>query len=329
MMRNDANGKGGREMLEPARLRNAEAAAGSVTHPRDEREAEEAFKAPAKIDDSFFGNGEWSISMPAFIDKYPLFYASVFVGGAIAFLIGVCMYVQYEDSKDLESRERRREAIRRRAMAGAAMGVPHGANFAPRGSEGKPIPPHLRAAVEAAAAAAIRAPGPVGESSLVSKPKAKSAAASRLVEKSTSENGIAESAMARIDALTNATGTFIGMLNGESVKTGKDAPVENSQSTDSGASTPRSSLSSQHSSAINSSSSRTSRHIGICNGTVLMASVHEVIFASSSSWQQIGELVAGQQVIAAGPPETSDTYTMVPIKPRGAVDIKTLVVQEY
>jgi len=99
--------------------------------------------------------------------------------------------------------------------------------------------------------------------------------------------------------------------------------------TASGASTPRSVLSSQAFSATTFETSRPENAV-IRSGTVLMARVPEVIFASTTSWEEIGELQAGQQVIAAGPPEAADDYSMVPIKPRGAVDLKTLeVVRDY
>jgi hypothetical protein len=64
----------------------------------------------------------------------------------------------------------------------------------------------------------------------------------------------------------------------------------------------------------------------IRSGTVLMARVPEVVFASPTSWREIGELSAGQEVVAAGAPEMVDDYTMVPIRPRGAVDLKVLEV---
>merc|ERR1739845_115968 len=43
------------------------------------------------------------------------------------------------------------------------------------------------------------------------------------------------------------------------------------------------------------------------------------IFASTKSSKSIGKLRAGEQVHPAGPPETVDGYTMLPIKPDGAV----------
>jgi len=262
--------------------------------PRYRREAEEAFEQPAKIDDSFLAN--WAPRMPAFIEDSPYFYAAAFVGAAFAFMGFVCFYVHYEDSKDDEKRERMRNAVMRRAAASAAMGVPRmGTAFAPN-----PSPAALRAAAESVARSQPLAPTP--------KARAASAAAA-------AGNGMS--------ALTNAMGNFTGLLGGEGNGNGKMFGSPD-LSTASGASTPRSQLSSHH-----SGSSRSGRNTRICNGTVLTARMGEVIFASSSSWQEIGRLVGGQQVIAAGPPEVADEYTMVPIKPRGAVDLKTLVVQEY
>lgn len=59
---------------------------------------------------------------------------------------------------------------------------------------------------------------------------------------------------------------------------------------------------------------------------MLRARVPEVVFASCMSWQEIGELQAGQRVIAAGPPQFVEDYVMIPIQPRGAVDIKVMEI---
>ena len=60
-------------------------------------------------------------------------------------------------------------------------------------------------------------------------------------------------------------------------------------------------------------------------GQVGWLSVLEVIFASTKSWQEIGGLQAGQDVVAAGPPEMVDAYTMVPLRVRILRVLKTCI----
>lgn len=249
-------------------------------------EAAEAFESPSKIDDSFFGT--ITPRMAPFIEQNPWFYFASFVGIALAFLSAICFYVKYEDSKDDE----RREIIRianRRAAAHIAFGVPRPAFAPPRSL---PPPALYRSAVEAAVAAHVAGGRPMRKGP-----------------------GFIEGMLAHVDNITD---------NMKMPKFGNPF-ASPAATTASGASTPRSQLSSQAFSAANSGSSR-SKDAVIRSGTVLMARVPEVIFASTTSWQEIGELHAGQQVIAAGPPEAADDYSMVPIKPRGAVDLKTLEV---
>jgi len=274
---------------------------------KDRQNAAGAFETPSKIDDSLLGN--WSPRMPAFVEEYPWFYAASFVGGAFAFMFLVCFYVQYEDSKDQERRVAEKKVAMRRNAASAAMGVPRtGASYVPAS-------PAIRTAADAVVHAASR-PQHSMRDHMAAAPKAKAAAAARAETETAATAATAVKDGMSIEKITNAVGNFTGMLAGENV------------STASGASTPNSQPSSQHSFA-HSGYSRQSKNSSICNGSVLVARVDEVIFASSSSWQEIGTLAAGQQVIAAGPPEVADAYTMVPVKPRGAVDLKTLVVQEY
>lgn len=275
------------------------------------REATEAFAGPSKIDDSFFGG--WSPRMPGFIEKYPWFYATAFVGCGMTFMLIVCIYVQQQDAKDEERRDMMRTLQRRMGAHGMLPPQRMGAAFAPRVA-----PPASPAAFRAAAEAAAAAPQvPAGKEPVVPAPKAR---AVRAVQ--AAENGMA--------ALTNAVGNFTGMLAGENVKMkmpglpGFAASPE--PTTASGASTPRSHLSSSQQSNASSRLAQQSKYAFIHNGTVLIARVPEVIFASPTSWQEIGELDAGQHVVAAGPAEYVDAYTMVPIKPRGAVDLKTLEV---
>jgi len=268
---------------------------------RDRQNAAEAFETPQKIDDSLLGN--WSPRMPAFVEEYPWFYAATFVGGAFAFMFLVCFYVQYEDSKLQERHLAEKKVAMRRNAASAAMGVPR--------TWESDVP--ASAAPRTAGDAASR-PQPLRDQ-MAAAPKAKAAAAAR-AEKETAATAVKDKDGMSIEKITSAVNNFTGMLAGENV------------STASGASTPNIQPSLQHSSA-HSGYSRHPKNSGIQNGSVLVARVNEVIFASSSSWQEIGTLAAGQQVIAAGPPEVVDAYTMVPVKPRGAVDLKTLVVQEY
>jgi len=234
------------------------------------------------------------------------------VGGALVFLLFVCFYVQYEDLNDQEKSEQLRNATLRRAAASAAMGVPRmGPSYATQ-----PSPATIRTAAEAVANAASRSqPEQV---LAVAAPKARAAAAARAAGTAASAVQAAEESMV---ALSNSMNNITGMLAGENVNGKKFGSPD--LSTASGASSPRStSTHSAHSRSL-------VKNQGICSGSVLIAHVHEAIFASSESWQEIGQLTPGQQVIAAGPPEVTEAYTMVPIKPRGAVDLKTLVVHEY
>jgi len=66
----------------------------------------------------------------------------------------------------------------------------------------------------------------------------------------------------------------------------------------------------------------------IQDGTLAVAKSDGPIFASTSSWSQIGTLKEGTLVAAAGPPEIADGYAMVPIKPHGAVEVAILKFQD-
>lgn len=258
--------------------RNAEEDQSGQAKPmygRRAAEAQEAFKSPTKIDDSPLAN--WSLKMPDFIDRYPLFYTGLFVAMGLAVFAGVCVKIYMEDKQAEENRQRRAIATARKQVAqAAAFSQKRAAAFAPR-------PFHIPevATVPAAMPGARRPLNPT--------PKAVAAATRGELAKITKLNGW------RSQDTTSASGET----------------------------TPRSSAPSQ----ATSEGSRPPAISVIRNGTVLVARVPEVIFASSTSWKEIGELTAGQQVIAAGPPEMADDYTMVPIKPRGAVDLKVLQVQ--
>jgi Tfp pilus assembly protein PilV len=241
-------------------------------------EAREAFDAPAKIDDSPLAN--WNPRMPDFIEKYPIFYACLFVAMGCLVFIGVCLYVYMEDREAEEKRQRRAMANARRQVAqAAAYSQKRAAAFAPAGF---PIVRTQQPAAEAKAAArrpahaAPKAAAPPGDA------KAPKAGGRRSQE------------------TTSASGN----------------------------STPRSATPSENSwrSSGAGDANRQPAISVIRNGTVLTVKTAEVIFASATSWQAIGELAAGQQVTAAGPPEMADDYTMVPIKPKGAVDLKVLQV---
>lgn len=233
--------------------------------PQENREATEAFAPPAKIDDSFFGN--FSPRFPAFVEKYPYFYAASFVIAGFAFMGFVCAYVHYEDAKDEERRAIMREIRREAALSG---GMP--TSFAAFGS-----PPISNAALQAAAEAAA-------------------------------------ASLARAPPLS---------IPAPDKKFGMECRSQDTTSA-SGTSSPRSLVSSQ------ATGGSRSKAAGIRHGTVLVARMPEIVFANPLSWQEIGELVVGQQVHAAGPPEIHENYAMVPIKPRGAVDLKALeVLRDY
>jgi hypothetical protein len=199
--------------------------------------------------------------MPGFIERHPLFFASVFVLGGAIVLVGVCMYVHIQDLRD----ERKKQ---RRASSNLLQYIPED---------------RLRLA---------RGPKAAG-----------------------SDRG---------DLLTDAVGSIADIFAGEPPKMPKFAAWRSQESTSaSGDLSPRSNAPSL------GSSSDTMRHPPISiirSGTVLMARIPEVVFASPTSWREIGELSTGQEVVAAGAPEMVDDYTMVPIRPRGAVDLKVLEV---
>jgi len=56
---------------------------------------------------------------------------------------------------------------------------------------------------------------------------------------------------------------------------------------------------------------------------------HEMgLWKSMASWERIGDIVAGQELVADGPPETWHGYDMVPVRPHGAVEMKYLHINE-
>jgi GNAT superfamily N-acetyltransferase len=59
---------------------------------------------------------------------------------------------------------------------------------------------------------------------------------------------------------------------------------------------------------------------------VYLAKYTAEIYASASSWEILGELQEGDQVLSTGPPESCDGFWMVPIEPRGVVDASALEV---
>lgn len=130
--------------------------------------------------------------------------------------------------------------------------------------------------------------------------------------------------------LASAAGSLAGFLTGE-VPTMKKQPrgfaMSSSASTSSAASEASFMSASSGRSMTQAFRPRGVEQVpGIRNGTVLRARVPEVIFASSTSWQEIGELQPGQRVLAAGPPQFIEDYVMIPIQPRGAVDIKVMEI---
>lgn len=71
-----------------------------------------------------------------------------------------------------------------------------------------------------------------------------------------------------------------------------------------------------------------SSNLEIRDGTLGVARSSGPIFASVTSWKQIGKLEEGQMIVAAGPPEIADGYLLLPIKPRGAVEVVLLKFQD-
>lgn len=65
--------------------------------------------------------------------------------------------------------------------------------------------------------------------------------------------------------------------------------------------------------------------VDIREGSVLDVQEDGPIYKSSKSWDQIGAVKTNMQVVAAGPPEMSDGYVMVPIKRGGgALELRIL-----
>lgn len=75
------------------------------------------------------------------------------------------------------------------------------------------------------------------------------------------------------------------------------------------------------------------RAFTICAGTVLLTHHRSVNFKSPHTWQEIGSIARGTRLVASGPPVKvscgEKSYTMVPIKPVGAVDIVTCRLPVY
>lgn len=68
------------------------------------------------------------------------------------------------------------------------------------------------------------------------------------------------------------------------------------------------------------------RPAAIREGTLCVAKAAGAIFAGPSSWERIGRIAKGQEVVAAGEPVSADGFHMVPILPAGAVDRALLQV---
>lgn len=142
-----------------------------------------------------------------------------------------------------------------------------------------------------------------------------------------SRGSISRPIVSGITKLNSAVGSLSAFISGSNYHNPPPELPKNSGSQDattaSGQTTPRS-----HSLTSTASVNQPGRLLAneIQSGTVLVAQAQEAIFASVSSWQEIGEILEGEQVLAAGPPEKVDKYIMVPILPRGAIDLKVLEV---
>lgn len=64
------------------------------------------------------------------------------------------------------------------------------------------------------------------------------------------------------------------------------------------------------------------------DGARLVAREETAIFASLESWEQIAAIRQGDKLVAAGSPCSVEGYTMVPVHPRGAVDMTSFLVQD-
>mmetsp|Transcript_20009 Transcript_20009/g.36487 ORF Transcript_20009/g.36487 Transcript_20009/m.36487 type:complete len:397 (+) Transcript_20009:476-1666(+) len=63
-------------------------------------------------------------------------------------------------------------------------------------------------------------------------------------------------------------------------------------------------------------------------GSILLCRETVDIFESTSAWTGIGQIEAGSFIIAAGPVEWSEGFMMVPIEPRGAVQVQAFEIRE-
>jgi len=287
-----------------------------ATHQRPARgqvaaDAKEAFDTPSKIDDSALAL--WSPRMPAFIEKYPEFYGVFFACSGLAVLGLVWFHIYREDLQVEESRQRRAIADARQMVAkAAAYNQKRAAAFAPptpstTSTKGKDILAQAsttRSRPIIAVSKAVLTPGkgkgksPPGES--IRLPKFITAHP----QESASE----------VDK-----GGQTKSIPGENMKLPKFLASHAQESTSaSGNTSPRSAPSV-------ASQSTGPQYSTIRNGTVLMARTPVCIF-DKSAMHQIGYLHTGQQVVAAGAPEMLDDYTMVPIKPKGAVDLKVMEI---
>lgn len=64
----------------------------------------------------------------------------------------------------------------------------------------------------------------------------------------------------------------------------------------------------------------------IAKGTPLLVEVEGPIFESPTSYETIGVAAVGSQMIAAGPPVDVDGYGMVPVQPRGTLELRIVKV---
>jgi len=283
----------------------------------------------------------WSLRFPKFIEKHPIFYASAFVFLGVLVMFGVCLYVYMEDMRAEEARQQRDLILARRQVNMAAVySKQRAAAFTTASAQvGSEEEATAGFRIPKSEASARRSAAPVGGESA-----AKFAAPIGEGERAAARGmNIISSAVKGLTGMLAGEGGAMSKLGGRSPQgttsasgnttprsEGATSETVSSRRSDAGASETRSDMApSETSNSMRSDASSTARPPAISmirDGTKLVAKIPEVIFASSTSWRKIGELAEGQEVTAAGPPDMVDDFTMVPIKPKGAVDLKVLQV---
>jgi hypothetical protein len=266
-------------------------------------EAKEAFDSPSKIDDSTLAL--WSPRMPAFIEKYPEFYGVLFACSGLAVLAFVWFHIYNEDLKAEEIRQRRAIANARKMVAKAAeYNQKRAAAFVPP-------PPNTSLTKEKSVV--------VQENP--SRSRQITAVLKAVVGGKGRSNPPAPGANMRLPKfVTSQQEPTSGV---DKCSSTKSLPGENMKLPKFIAGHKQEPAPASGDASVSQSSGPTCPKIR--NGTVLMARNPVCIF-DNSAMHQIGYLHTGQQVVAAAAPEGHDEYTMVPIKPKGTVDMKVMEI---